>query len=58
MHVEIKDKKVIITMPIEEFDSASGKSSIVASTRGNKPSDVKYKGKTLIVSVNAYTSKA
>jgi len=55
--VDEKAKKVTIVMPIDEFESASGKSSMVASTRGNKTTDVKYKGKPLVVSVNAYTAK-
>ncbi|TFH22369.1 MAG: hypothetical protein E4H03_08550 [Myxococcales bacterium] len=34
--------------------SASGKTLVVASTRGNVPTDVEVNGKPVIVGVNAY----
>lgn len=55
MKVEIKNKEIIITLPIEEHASKTGKSIVVASSGGNQPTNVKYKDKILVVGVNAYT---
>jgi hypothetical protein len=38
----------------EPTPSASGKTLVVASTRGNVPTDVEVNGKPVIVGVNAY----
>lgn len=56
MKAEIKDKKLIIEIDLDEKrkPSASGKSLVVASTRGNVTTDVKVDGKPLVVAVNAY----
>lgn len=37
--------------------SASGKTLVVASTRGNLKTDVKINGKTLTIGLNAYTPR-
>ncbi len=55
MNVSIKDN--ILTIEIEMSKpslSASGKSLVVASTRGNLPTELLVDGKPLIVAVNAY----
>lgn len=58
MTTETKDGNLIITIPMgTPTPSASGKSLVIASTRGNKPSTVQIDGKPLIVSVNAYVQK-
>ena len=57
MKVEIKDGKLYIELPISERTSASGKSTIIASTGGNKPTEAQYNGKVVIVRVNAYIQK-
>lgn len=57
MTTEIKDNKIIITLPIEPSVSASGKSLVVASTKGNKTSAVSYEGKPIVIGVNAYISR-
>lgn len=51
-----KEKTVTITLPLNTNPSASksGKSLLVATTRGNINSGVQFKGKPLVVSVNAY----
>ena len=56
MQVEIsKDKKsLVITLPISERASKSGKNTLIASTGGNKETAVDYKGKKVTVAVNAY----
>ncbi len=58
MKVEHKDGNLIVTIPMgTPTPSASGKSLIIASTRGNKPTALLIDGKPLIVSLNAYISK-
>jgi hypothetical protein len=54
--IEKKGKKdvLIITAEIEERPSKSGKSTVVFSSNGNQPTTTEYKGKQLIVGVNAY----
>jgi len=56
MKAEIKGKKLIIEIDLDEErkPSASGKSLVVASTRGNVTTDVKVDGKPLVVALNAY----
>lgn len=56
MKAEIKGKKLIIEIDLDEErkPSASGKSLVVASTRGNVTTDVKVDSKPLVVAVNAY----
>jgi len=53
--VEVKGKSLIITLPLQKATpSASGKTLVVASTRGNVVTDAKVDGKPVIVGVNAY----
>lgn len=57
MKVTLKDNVLVIEMQCGELTpSKSGKSLIVASTRGNQTTDVQVDGKPLVVSVNAYVS--
>ena len=56
MKVEIRDEKLIIELPISKRPSKSGKTTIIASTNGNKPTDCIIDGKPLILGVNAYVS--
>jgi hypothetical protein len=57
MKAEIKGKKLIIEIELdaEPKNSASGKSLVIASTRGNVKTDVMVNGKQLVIAVNAYT---
>lgn len=56
MQVELsKDKKnLVITIPVSERASKSGKNTLIASTGGNKETALEYKGKKVTVAVNAY----
>jgi len=54
--VETRDNQnyLVITLPIEPSRSKSGKSIVVASTRGNQPSTAMVNGKQVTIGVNAY----
>jgi hypothetical protein len=55
---KIEGNKLIITADLETpTPSASGKTLVVASTRGNKETDVKIDGKPVIIGLNAYIRK-
>lgn len=56
MKVEIKDKKLCIEIDMEEkpTPSASGKTLVVASTRGNVVTEVTVDGKPVTIGLNAY----
>ncbi len=57
MKVEIKDGSLVISLPVEQKDppkSASGKSRVVASSRGNVQTSLQVKGENVTVGVNAY----
>lgn len=51
--VKIDGNKLVITILINEHASSSGKTTVVATTAGNKVLAM-YKGKPLYVGVNAY----
>ena len=58
MKVALKDNVLVIEMPCgQPTPSKSGKSLIVASTRGNIKTSVQVDGKPLTVSVNAYVKQ-
>lgn len=55
MKVEIRDDKLCIEIDLEKpTPSASGKTLVVASTRGNAVTTAKVDGKPVIVGLNAY----
>lgn len=55
MKVEIKDNKLCIEIDLEEpKPSSSGKTLVVASTRGNVVTDVLVNGKPVTIGLNAY----
>jgi len=55
MTVEIKNNKLIIEIDLEKpTPSASGKTLVVASTRGNAVTDVLVDGKPVTIGLNAY----
>ncbi|HQM30870.1 MAG TPA: hypothetical protein PLR20_16100 [Syntrophales bacterium] len=55
MKVEVKDNKLFIEIDLEKpTPSASGKTLVVASTRGNVVTDAQVEGKPLVVGLNAY----
>ncbi len=58
MQVTLDDKKktLTITLPLEApgTKSASGKTEIVATTRGNKATEIMFDGKPITVGLTAY----
>jgi hypothetical protein len=58
MKAEIKDGNLVITMPLQTpTPSASGKTLVVASTRGNAKTTCLVDGKPLTIGLNAYIPK-
>jgi len=58
MKVEIRDGKLCIEIDLEKPTlSTSGKTLVVASTRGNAVTDVLVDGKPVTIGLNAYISK-
>jgi hypothetical protein len=58
MKAEIKGKDLVITIPISEKDSKSGKTTVIASSGGNiGVPGLMHKGKQIFVGVNAYVKK-
>jgi hypothetical protein len=55
MKVEIKNKKLYIEIDLEEpTPSSSGKTLVVASTRGNTVTTAEVNGKPVTIGLNAY----
>ncbi len=58
IEAKIEGNKLIITCDLDEpTPSASGKTLVVASTRGNMKTSVSIDGKPLIIGLNAYIYK-
>ncbi len=58
MTVEIKNNKLCIEIDLETpTPSASGKTLVVASTRGNTVTNVMIDGKPVTIGLNAYIKK-
>jgi hypothetical protein len=55
----LEGDELVIRLPMNEKPerSTSGKTLVVASTRGNKETDVIVDGKKVVVGVNAYIPK-
>jgi hypothetical protein len=53
---KIEGNELVMRLPLNEKPerSASGKTLVVASTRGNKETDCVVNGKRVIVGINAY----
>lgn len=55
MKVTAKGKRLIIELDLQDpTPSASGKTLVVATTRGNQSSELVIDGKNVTVGVNAY----
>jgi hypothetical protein len=55
MNVEIRDNKLCIEIDLETpTPSSSGKTLVVASTRGNTVTTAMINGKPVIIGLNAY----
>lgn len=58
MKTEIKNNQLIITIDLQTPTlSASGKTLVVASSKGNKVMDVTVQGKPVTIGLNAYISR-
>jgi hypothetical protein len=60
MKVTIEGGELVIRLPLNQppVSSASGKTLVVASTRGNRQSEAVIDGRPVVVGVNAYVAKA
>lgn len=59
MKVEIKDGNLIITIPMQTpTPSSTGKTLVVASSRGNVKTDAMVNGKPVTIGLNAYIPAA
>jgi hypothetical protein len=58
--VSIENGELVIRLPLNQppVVSASGKTLVVASTRGNQRTDALIEGRPVIVGVNAYVAKS
>ena len=57
MKAEIVNGQLIITIPLQTPQrSASGKTIVIATTRGNQKTALMYEGKPVTIGVNAYYS--
>jgi hypothetical protein len=55
---KLEGNELVIRLPLEEPKvSSSGKTLVVASTHGNKETDIEIKGKKVVIGVNAYIPK-
>ncbi len=59
MTAKIVGGKLVIEIPLNSapVPSTSGKTLVVASTHGNKPTDARIDGKNVVVGLNAYIPK-
>ncbi len=58
MKVSIEGKELVVRMELEEpTPSASGKTLVVASSRGNMTTNVLIQGKPVVIGLNAYIKK-
>lgn len=58
MKTTIKDGKLIIEIEMcEPRDSASGKTTVVATTGGNVATSAEVNGKPVVIGLNAYIRK-
>ena len=57
MEAKIENNKLVITLPISAHSSKSGKTTVIATSGGNKPTTATYNDKPIIVGVNAYIPK-
>lgn len=58
MNVVQEGNNLVITLPMKKEVSKSGKSIVIASSNGNKPTSIQIDGKVLTIGVNAYISKS
>ena len=56
LSINEKAKTLTVTLPLSVGPSKSGKTTVIASTRGNQTSTVTFNGKPVTVGLNAYTA--
>ena len=58
MKITINEKAntMTVTLPLTPGPSKSGKSMVIASTRGNQTTTATFNGKPVTVGLNAYTA--
>lgn len=55
MIVKVEGNELVIRIPMgTPTPSASGKTLVVASTRGNQQTDCQVQGKNVVIGLNAY----
>lgn len=54
IEVKIENGRLIVSLPINKYPSATGKTTVIASTHGNQPTTATVDGKPVILGVNAY----
>jgi hypothetical protein len=59
MKVTIENGELVIRLPLNRppVPSASGKTLVVASTRGNQRTDAVIEGQPVVIGVNAYVAR-
>lgn len=58
MTATIEKNELVIRVPLQSpAPSASGKTLVVASSRGNKPTGAMVDGKPVVIGLNAYIAK-
>jgi hypothetical protein len=57
MTTKIENGNLIVTIPISPRPSASGKTTVVASSNGNHATTCIYEGRPIVVGINAYIPK-
>lgn len=58
MKATIEDNILTITIALNPQPSATGKSTVLASTHGNQPTTLQYEGRPVLIGLNAYARKA
>ena len=57
MTIDEKANTLTVTLPLDPGPSKSGKTTVIASTRGNQTfNNVTYNGKPVTLGLNAYTA--
>ena len=57
MKAEIVGNNLVITLPVKKEPSKSGKTILVGTSGGNKPTAAVIDGKNVIVGLNCYIPK-
>ena len=58
MKATIENNTLTIVIQLNPKPSATGKSTVLASTHGNQPTTLQYEGRPVIIGLNAYAKVA